>query len=602
MSNPVMRIRKVLILLIVAFFIGISFSPVIHVANAQSSSSSSQLTIGLIGSPADPFNPITQVDLASNWVQAILYATLVTYSSNGSIIPYAADSYSISPNGLNYTFDLNQTLKWSDGTPITAKDVKFTLNATIEYSSRVTELLPLAIKDQNTLSGYTLNTSRVSTPNNHTVIMHLASPDPPLMAYFGTFFYILPEHIDAGQNLSVNTYINSHVVTSGPWYLASQSDYTPGSSLVLKTNPYFFKGAPAINTLVIEFFQTATAGETALKTGSIQMLPEIPFSDASTLNSTGLNTFNAPVLRNMFVQYNMNPQLANGAKNPVSNISVREALGYATNITALVKSISGGYFQPWGQAEMYQMKYLSYQAWNSSLPNVQFPYDIKKADQLLNQSGYVWTPGSSTYRMNLTLITLATIPYFVSAVQILQSEWAKVGVNVIIKLEQGSNWAYDSFSAPQPKTWNLDLYDLTEPPDPFYPVNFLFGPGEGNAGNFTNANIQNLIYNVSNNATGAQRALVFQNIDSLANQHVPYLFLATETQVDAWSANVNFTDGFNGLFNHPLSLYEMHYINTPSTGGGELSPLEIGGVIVAIVVIVGAAVGVMVYRKGKRKE
>lgn len=596
-----MVVKKAIILLAVAFFVGLSFSPIVNVAHAQSSSS--QITIGLIGSPADPFNPITQIDLASGWVQATMYATLVTYSSNGSIIPYAANSYSISSNGLNYTFNLNQSLKWSDGKALTAKDVEFTLNASIEYSSRVTSLLPLAMPASNTVSGYTLNTSRVDMPNNYTITLHLKTPEPPLMAFFGTFFYIMPQHIDQGQNLSVNTYVNNHVVTSGPWYLANSSDYKPGSDLILTANPHFFKGEPAIKKLIIEFFQTASAAETALKTGSIQMLPEIPFSDANSLNSTGLTVFTAPVLRNMFVQYNMNAKLASGAANPVSNLTVRQALGYATNITALVNSVSDGYFQPWGQAEMYQMKYLSYQAWNSSLPNVQFPYDIKKADQLLNQSGYPWTPGSSTYRMNLTIITLATIPYFVSAVQILQSEWAKVGVNLVVKLEQGSNWAYDSFSAPQPKTWNLDFYDLTEPPDPYYPVNFLFGPGEGNAGNYTNTQIQNLIYNVSNSATGAQRAQVFQNIDSIANQDTPYLFLATETQIDAWAPNVNFTDGFNGLFNHPLSLYNMHYTAGTSGNGGGLSSLDIGIIVGAIVIVVGG-VGTAVYMrsKGNKKQ
>ena len=597
-----MRLKNIIVVVAVILFVGISFSPSASISRAATPSS--QLTIGLIGNPADPFNPITQIDLASGWVQSVLYGTLVTYANNGSIVPYLANSYSISSNGLNYTFHLNPNLKWSDGKPLTAQDVEFTLSSYITYSTRVTSLLPLAVPSSGTLSGYKLNTSRISIPNNTTITMNLASPDPPLMAFFGQFFDIMPEHIDNGQNLSVNTYVNTHVVTSGPWYLAAQSDYKTGSYITLTANPYFFKGIPSVSKLTIEFFTTASAAETALKTGSIQMLPEIPFSDANSLNSTGgLRVFNAPVLRNMFVQYNMNAKLADGSANPVSNLSVREALGYATNITSLVQAVSDGYFKPWGQAEMYQMYYLGYQSWNSSLPAVQFPYNPQKASQLLNESGYPWSGASGTYRMNLTLITLATIPYFVAAVQILATEWAQIGVNVIVKLEQSSNWAYDSFSAPQPKSWNLDFYDLTEPPDPFYPVNFLFGPGGGNAGNFTNSEIRNLIYNVSNSATGQQRAQVFQNIDSIANKYVPYLFLATETQIDAWSSNVNFSDGFNGMFSHPLDLYQMSYSSAspPPPSGAGFSVLELVA-IVAIVVIIAAIAGLVIYRRGKERN
>lgn len=164
------------------------------------------------------------------------------------------------------------------------------------------------------------------------------------------------------------------------------------------------------------------------------------------------------------------------------------------------------------------------------------------------------------------MITLATIPYFVSAAQILKSEWAQVGVNLNIKLEQTTQWVYDSFSAPQPKSWNIDLYDLTEPADPFYPANFLFGPGNGNAGHFVDQTIMNLVYNVSNQVTSAQgRAQVFQEIDYLANKQVPYLFLASETEVDAWSPQVSFNDGIGGMMSLPLSIYSLSYSTTPTT-------------------------------------
>ncbi|PMP75802.1 MAG: hypothetical protein C0180_00360, partial [Aciduliprofundum sp.] len=102
-----------------------------------------------------------------------------------------ASSFNVSADAKNFTFHLRNNLKWSDGYPITAQDVVFSLNASIEYSTRVSSLLPIAKPSSKTFSHYTLNTSDVYTPNNYTVIIHTSVPSPSLMAYFADFFYIL---------------------------------------------------------------------------------------------------------------------------------------------------------------------------------------------------------------------------------------------------------------------------------------------------------------------------------------------------------------------------------------------------------------------------
>jgi peptide/nickel transport system substrate-binding protein len=582
-----------LLIILSSFNLGLSI--------AKAENSPNQLTIGLVGTPSDPFNPITQIALIDHWIQSLLYATLITYNTTGAVVPYMASSYSISADATNFVFHLRHNLKWSDGYPITAQDVVFSLNASIQYSTRVTSLLPIAKPSNKTFSHYTLDTTRIYTPDNYTIIINTKIPSPSLIAYFADFFYILPEHIDRGQNLSTNTYINSHVVTSGPWYLASLSDYKPGSYMILTANPYFFLGPPKIKTLVLQFFQTAAGAEAALKSGSIQLMNNVPYSDVNELKASGFNIYVAPEMRVFFLQFNLNKYLANGEYNPVSNLTVRMALGYATNITALVSSVSFGYFKVWGQAEPYGMNYLGYPAWNDSLPSLQFPYNLTMANKLLNESGYPWHPGDPP-RFSLTLITLATIPYFVSAAQILKAEWAQVGVDLNIKLEQTSNWVYDSFSAPQPKTWNINLFDLTEPPDPFYPVNFLFGPGSGNAGNFNNPTIRYLIYNKSNVGDPILRTSIFKQIDSIANKYVPYLFLATETEVDAWSPSVNFNDGFGGVFFQVLSIYNITYTSsiTSSATSSITSSANINLIIVVFTVIVVLIIVIsLIYKKRK---
>lgn len=533
-----------------------SFRPL----NANASSTGN-ITIGLVGTPVDPFNPLTQVALLDGWIQNILYMPLITTLANGSTVPYLAENYSVSPDGLTYTFGLRSNAVWSDGVPITAQDINFTLAEYIDVSSRASSLLPFAEPSNTTISGYLLNSSTISMPNNYTVILHPEYVDPALTAFFSTYFIIMPSHVDAGQNLTTNTYVNSHVVTDGPWYLASPSDYVVGSYMKLTANPNFTLGVPSVQTLTLQFFQTATAAEAALRSGTIQMMPNVPLTDASSIQSAGFTTFDAPVLRVFFIQYNLNPTLSTGETNPLSNLMVRQALGYATNITSLVNSISNGYFKVWGQAEPDGMTYFGNPAYNTSLPASMFPYNTTEANNLLNAAGYPLQSNGTRFTINL--ITLATVPYFVSAVQILATEWGAVGVNVNVELEQSTQWVSNSFTSKN-NFWNANLYDLTEPLDPYYPPNFLFGPGEGNAGNYTNAGVQTIIYNSSNIAPSpSARAADFQELDYLVNQQIPDFFMASETQVDAWSSSISFTDGLNGMMGLPISLFNLSISSSP---------------------------------------
>ena len=92
------NIRKhVLVPLAIAIMVvSVTFITGIQGQNVSASSSPSQLTIGIVGTPSDPFNPMTQIALTDHWIQSVLYGTLVTYNSSGAVVPYLASSYNIS--------------------------------------------------------------------------------------------------------------------------------------------------------------------------------------------------------------------------------------------------------------------------------------------------------------------------------------------------------------------------------------------------------------------------------------------------------------------------------------------------------------------------
>lgn len=592
------KVFKTLMAVLIVFIMLVSYQ-LIGTQNAEaatgSSSNNSKITIGLVGSPSDPFNPLTQTLLFDSYIQSVLYPTLVTVNASGSIVPYLAESYNVSSSGLQYTFNLYPNTKWSNGDVLNASDIVFSLNAYIQNSSQKgSDFSIVAAPSNSTFTGYTLNMSDISTPSSTKVVITLPRPDPGFLTIMATFFMPIPEQVDAGHNLTTNSYINTHLVTAGPWYLASSADYVPSSYMILTANPNFVLGAPNVKTLELEFFQTDFSAESALESGSIQMLNAVPTTDMQKIQSAGFVTSVVPTATTMEVAFNMGQNLTNGTYNPVSNLKVRDALGYAVNMTALVNSISSGLFIPWGQLEPDKMLYDNLPAYNTSLPSTMFPYNISMADQLLNESGYTWN--GVGYRMTLSLITLATIPFFVSAAQILKQDWAQIGVNVVVTTQQATQWDSNTISF-QPKNWDMDLLSLTEPYAPFLPANFLAVPSITDVASYSNTTVTNLIQNVSFSGNANTVVNAFRYADALINKQAPYLFMDTETEVDAWAHSVTFHDGVGGMMALPLSLYGLT-ISSPTHSPSNNLGIEIGVAIAAIAVIAG--VGTLVVRRRKK--
>src|SRR3989344_6338191 len=92
---------------------------------------------GLVGQPRH-INPLlAQTNNPDRDISALVYSGLLTYNSSGQLVPDLAKSYDISPDGLNYTIYLKQNAQWSDGKPVTAEDVVYTIQTaqTADYSS-----------------------------------------------------------------------------------------------------------------------------------------------------------------------------------------------------------------------------------------------------------------------------------------------------------------------------------------------------------------------------------------------------------------------------------------------------------------------------------
>ena len=175
----------------------------------------------------DTLDPEANSVNESIWLDQNLYSRLLQPNSTGTaLLPDLASSWKIAPDGLTYTFNLRPDAKFSNGTPVTASDVVYSIKRSRAFSGGWGFLLT-AVKT-------------ITAPNAHTVVITLSEPHAPLLADLAMYAYsVVPESLVKSQGSK----FFQHPVGSGPFMVTS---YSPDSEVDLAVNPYFYGTKPKI--------------------------------------------------------------------------------------------------------------------------------------------------------------------------------------------------------------------------------------------------------------------------------------------------------------------------------------------------------------------
>ncbi|MFF1817019.1 ABC transporter substrate-binding protein [Kribbella sp. NPDC058245] len=339
------------------------------------------LYIGTVNPPAS-MNPINQADIGGQWAVRFAMDTLVDQPEPLKFVPKLADSITTTDN-KTFTVKLHPGAKWSDGQPITAKDVVFTLNlianrdSLTSLGSNVSALqgvdatgkLP---KGQTKIPG-------LSATNDTTVVFATKSPVDPnyIKELIGTKVVIVPEHV-LGKiepaKVDDSKFAQLPDVTSGPYKF---SKYTANASIEYVANPGYYLGAPKINSVIMKIMPAANlAGE--LQSGAILMnsgggIGNIPFQDLKTVQ--GIQSVNTKVNPNIgfqTIQFNVK-------KFP--DPRMRQGLAHAINRQQIVDELLRGNGEVVDGPYTSQSPYL-----NKDLKNL--TYDPALAKKLLTEAGW----------------------------------------------------------------------------------------------------------------------------------------------------------------------------------------------------------------------
>lgn len=374
-------------------------------------------------------HPLKVTDSWGAMVIANVHDPLVRLDEHGTIQPALAERWEVSPDGLAYTFYLRQGVTFHDGTPFTSADVKYTLERSM--------VEPTGMR-------FTNGMDHVEILDDYTCVLHMKIP------LAATLNFLAQSNNDIVSETVINKIGDEEYKTNpcgtGPFIF---DQWIPGDRIILKANENYYLGAPAIKTLTIRNIGDKSAALVALETGDIDACVEPSSGDKGTVEgNSDLAWYETPSA--VFYSLEVNNRLA-----PFDNVLVRKALDMATDRDEIVALALDGQGTP---AHMGISQYGA--GWTDEVKNA--PYDPEQAKQLLTEAGF---PDGFTTNIYVR------DDFMKKAGQVIQNQWAKVGVDVTVHVMERGALISDMSAAKLelPMSMATDLaFDAVIPLDTLY--------------------------------------------------------------------------------------------------------------------------------------
>ncbi|WP_312878208.1 ABC transporter substrate-binding protein [Lentzea indica] len=351
----------------------------------------------------DSMNPFLAVFQSSTEVGRLMYDYLTAYAADDQTVTEGiANRWEPSADKLTWTFTVPEGKKWSDGQPITARDVAFTYN------------LMLTDEVARTANGsFVTNFESVTATDDRTVVIKTKAPQVTMLALD---IPIVPKHVWE-KVTSIKDYANDQmpVVGSGPFVL---TEHVAGQFIKLKANKNYWRGAAKYDELHFVYFQNSDAAVQALGKGEVDLINRMaPAQFDSLAGKDGVTRNKAQGRR--FTELLINPGAQTRTGEPIGDgspalkdVRVRRAIAQAVDLDALVQRVNLGYaekgaglvppvFTKWHwQPSASELRKFDPAAANAALDAAGFP---RKADgtrfglRLVGRAGRAYDEQASEY-------------------------------------------------------------------------------------------------------------------------------------------------------------------------------------------------------------
>jgi len=435
-----------------------------------------QLIEGVLGSPRF-INPLLATTDVDRDLVTLIYSGLLRLRANGELEPDLAESYTISNDGLIYTFKLKPDLRWPDGVPLTVDDIIFTINLTQD---------PI-IKSVRRASWNGVLTRKI---DEETIQFSLKKPFFSFLD--NTTMGILPKHLwdKVKSEQFTLAKLNVNPVGSGPYQIKNIIEDSAGIPSHYQLIPFrnFALGEPKISNINLRFYGDEKALLEAYNQKIITSASAISSVSAKKLEAEGQRVLKSNLSRTFAI-------FLNQSRNPVLlNPEVREALNEAVDRQTIVNRVLNGYGQVLTGVLLENL--------NSG---AKLSYDPNPAREILLKAGWATTTSGVLEKKNTPLtfsLATANIPELKAVATLVASNWTKLGARVNLEFFESGDLnqnlirprKYETLLFGEVTGRNLDFY-------PFWHSSQRLDPGL-NVAMYTNTKVDKWLEEIRANPNG----------------------------------------------------------------------------------------------------
>lgn len=385
--------------------------------------------------------PLTNWDPAIEFSNGIhvhnnMYEQLLRYDAiNKKVIPVLAESYSVSDDGLTWTFKVRQGVKFQNGDALTAEDVKYSIDRTVQLGAGASYIWS-AVESINVV-------------DPQTVEFKLSYKAPlDLVASTGYAAFIYSKKCIKEDNTWIE---EAKGCGTGPYQLKSSRW---GEEVILEKFADYWGGwqENSFDTVIFRKVAEPATRRQLIETGEATITVELPYTDIEALKQNpNVTVYVEPSLQNLIGMFNTQ-------KPPLDNVDVRRALAYAFPYDQVINTVIGGYGR-----QSYGMVPFGLWGWSDQLPR--YEYNLDKAREHLEKAGY----GEGGFKLLLTYT--AGNEAEKSAAELYKSELAKLNIELEIR---GMPWDSQWEMAKGPAENRQDIFVMYWWPDLPSPYSFLY--------------------------------------------------------------------------------------------------------------------------------
>lgn len=396
--------------------------------SASAAAAPKVLTVGIIND-VDSLNPFVGFLVESYEMWGLMYDTLTGYAQKDfAAVPGLAQSWTTSADGTTWTYTIRSGVRWSDGTPLTARDAAYTFQRIIDGEA-----------EQTNYGNYVANIVTAEAPDDTTLVLTTKTPTPTMLHLAVP---ILPEHIwKQVSEKQLPTFTNAPggsvpPVGSGPFVLTERK---VGQYIRLVANKSYWGGAPHMDEVVFRVYASPEALAQALKKGEIDIADSLEANVFDSLKDVPGITARASVYSGFNeIAFNVGAALVDGTPigdgHPaLKDKRVRIALSHAVDLDTILTRAIGGYGSVATGVIPSMYANLHYE------PDQRYAFDIAEANRLLDEAGYrrgadgIRTMPDGTKPLKLRFFARAESKASQTTMDFVKEWFAQVGVQVLPK-------------------------------------------------------------------------------------------------------------------------------------------------------------------------